>query len=74
MPRDNPGSLKPQQYAQVMAYLLAVNCYPAGNRKFPTESTPKLKQTPVEPQTKSANAPNGTCKLEQSAQTTGAKK
>jgi quinoprotein glucose dehydrogenase len=30
MPEDNPGSLKPQQYADVIAYFLELNGYPAG--------------------------------------------
>jgi hypothetical protein len=35
MPMDAPASLTPKQYAAVIAYLLAVNCYPAGNTLFP---------------------------------------
>ncbi len=30
MPADNPGGLKPQDYADIIAYLLKVNTYPAG--------------------------------------------
>ncbi|HXG89203.1 MAG TPA: cytochrome c [Vicinamibacterales bacterium] len=30
MPEDNPGSLKPQQYADVLAYFLRLNKFPAG--------------------------------------------
>jgi mono/diheme cytochrome c family protein len=30
MPEDNPGSLKPEQYADVVAYFLQLNGYPAG--------------------------------------------
>jgi mono/diheme cytochrome c family protein len=30
MPEDNPGSLKPQEYADVLAYFLQLNKYPAG--------------------------------------------
>jgi mono/diheme cytochrome c family protein len=31
MPQDNPGSLTPDQYAAVTAYILQQNNYPAGN-------------------------------------------
>lgn len=30
MPEDNPGSLQPQQYADVLAYFLQLNAYPTG--------------------------------------------
>lgn len=30
MPEDNPGVLKPQQYADILAYFLELNDYPAG--------------------------------------------
>jgi mono/diheme cytochrome c family protein len=30
MPEDNPGSLKPQQYADVISYFLRLNEFPAG--------------------------------------------
>jgi polar amino acid transport system substrate-binding protein len=42
MPRSNPGSLSQRQYSDVLAYLLAVNCFPAGQSRFPTKTTPKL--------------------------------
>ena len=35
MPFSNPGSLTPKQYADVMAFLLASSCYPAGTKLFP---------------------------------------
>ncbi|HTZ55671.1 MAG TPA: cytochrome c [Candidatus Acidoferrum sp.] len=35
MPFSNPGSLTPTQYADVMAFLLASSCYPAGPNPFP---------------------------------------
>jgi hypothetical protein len=34
MPDDNPGSLAPQQYADVIAYLLKVNGYPDGSTEL----------------------------------------
>jgi mono/diheme cytochrome c family protein len=30
MPMDNPGSLKPEEYADILAYFLSINGYPAG--------------------------------------------
>ena len=35
MPFNNPGSLDPAQYADVIAYLLASNCYAGGSTPFP---------------------------------------
>ncbi len=34
MPEDNPGSLKPQQYADVVAYFLKLNGYLAGKEEL----------------------------------------
>lgn len=34
MPEDNPGSLKPQQYADVVAYFLELNEYPVGTAEL----------------------------------------
>ena len=34
MPEDNPGSLKPQQYADLVAYFLQLNKYPAGQEEL----------------------------------------
>jgi len=31
MPEDNPGSLKRSEYVDVIAYILAINAYPAGD-------------------------------------------
>ena len=30
MPEDNPGSLKQQEYADILAYFLSLNAYPPG--------------------------------------------
>lgn len=35
MPFNDPGALSPKQYADVIAYLLAANCYTAGKAPFP---------------------------------------
>ena len=37
MPSSAPGSLMPEQYADVMAYLLSVNKYPAGAAEIPKD-------------------------------------
>jgi mono/diheme cytochrome c family protein len=34
MPLDQPGSLRPPQYAEVLAYVLSVNGYPAGRTEL----------------------------------------
>ncbi|MGD0052760.1 MAG: c-type cytochrome [Vulcanimicrobiaceae bacterium] len=63
MPFSNPGSLTPRQYANVMAFLLAANCYPAGKTSFPTADSPtfaKIKLGPI-PHAKPTNPKLGTC-------------
>jgi mono/diheme cytochrome c family protein len=35
MPEDNPGGLKPQQYADIVSYLLRLNGFPAGSEELP---------------------------------------
>jgi len=37
MPEDNPGSLKKEEYADVIAYLLKLNNFPAGESDLPTD-------------------------------------
>ena len=37
MPEDNPGSMKPAEYADVIAYLLRLNNFPAGSAELPTD-------------------------------------
>ncbi len=34
MPMDSPGSLKPQEYADIIAYFLSINDYPAGKTEL----------------------------------------
>jgi cytochrome c5 len=36
MPQSEPGSLFPEDYAAVVAYMLSMNGVPAGNRELPT--------------------------------------
>ena len=37
MPEDNPGSLKKEEYADVIAYLLKLNNFPAGETELPID-------------------------------------
>ena len=39
MPLDNPAGLTATQYAAVLAYLLASNCYPAGVTAYPSDGS-----------------------------------
>ena len=38
MPADGPESLKPEEYAAIVAYLFSVNKYPAGEAELPTDA------------------------------------
>ena len=38
MPEDNPGSLKPEQYADILAFFLKLNEYPEGKEELPSEA------------------------------------
>jgi mono/diheme cytochrome c family protein len=40
MPFDSPGSLTPAQYADVLAYVLSANKYPAGDKELDKEPAP----------------------------------
>ncbi len=35
MPEDNPGSLKPQEYGDIIAYFLHLNEFPTGEAELP---------------------------------------
>jgi mono/diheme cytochrome c family protein len=37
MPEDDPGGLKKEEYADVIAYLLKLNNFPAGEAELPTD-------------------------------------
>jgi mono/diheme cytochrome c family protein len=38
MPSNAPGTLTPEQYADVMSFVLSVNKYPAGQTELPTDA------------------------------------
>ena len=39
MPKNEPGSLEPEQYADLVAYLLKLNQMPVGPTELPTDTT-----------------------------------
>jgi mono/diheme cytochrome c family protein len=51
MPADAPGTMTPQQTCDVMAYVLKLNKYPAGQTELPTEVA-ALKNIKIEDQQK----------------------
>ena len=63
MPRNAPATLSPTDSADVMAYLLASSCYPAGTKPFPSADDPSfanIKLGPVPGQHPGQNA-KGVC-------------
>ncbi len=40
MPKMEPGTLEPEEYAQVVAYILKINGAPAGTRPLPADIEP----------------------------------
>jgi mono/diheme cytochrome c family protein len=66
MPLNSAASLTPSQYADVMAFLLASDCYPAGSTPFPVAGEPSftsLKLGPV-PGVHPGENSFGVCKVE----------
>ena len=63
MPLSAPGSLKPEQYADVMAYLLASDCYPSSGKQFPTSAPPSFAKIQIQPlsSTPAGADKNGVC-------------
>ena len=43
MPKNDPGSLEPEEYAQVIAYILKINGAPAGKTVLPADMAPLAK-------------------------------
>lgn len=39
MPKNEPGSLAPEQYADLLAYILKLNQMPVGKTELPTDTT-----------------------------------
>ena len=59
MPEDNPGSLKKEEYADVIAYLLKLNNFPAGESDLPTDKD-ALSAILMEKPTAALQSPNTT--------------
>ena len=38
MPKNEPGSLTPEEYAQAVAYILKMNGFPAGDEELPSDT------------------------------------
>ncbi len=49
MPFNAPASLSPTEYADVLAFLLASDCYPAGSTPFPTADDPTFASVKLGP-------------------------
>jgi mono/diheme cytochrome c family protein len=47
MPFDNPGGLMPAQYADIVAYMLSANKFPAGDKELSSE-LPALQQITID--------------------------
>jgi cytochrome c5 len=47
MPKNDPGSLDPEEYVQVIAYMLRINGAPAGKAPLPAAAAP-LKKIKIE--------------------------
>ena len=66
MPMNAAHSLSPDAYASVMGYLLASNCYPAGDKPFPKDDDPsfaKIKLAPVTGPPPTPRDAKGVCKV-----------
>lgn len=63
MPFNDPASLSDTQYADVMAYLLAANCFPSGNRTFPDHATAAISNVKIHVPEHPSGTPNdrGVC-------------
>lgn len=48
MPEGDPGSLKPEEYASILAFFLKESGYPEGERDLPAD-LPALKKIRIEP-------------------------
>lgn len=55
MPQDSPGRLKPEEYADIVAYMLRLNGYQAGEVELPADAE-RLRQMRIAP-TPTSGAP-----------------
>lgn len=65
MPLNDPASLQPTEYADVMAYLLAANCFPTGNTEYPSSPGDNFGSQPLTAPAHPAGTPdaNGVCSV-----------
>jgi hypothetical protein len=56
MPKNDPGSLAPEDVADVMAYLLKMNAMPVGPAELPAD-VDSLKPIRIEPKAKRPTPP-----------------
>ncbi len=49
MPFNAPGELSPKQYSDVLAFLLASNCFPSGNKPFPQHDEDRFNKIQLKP-------------------------
>jgi hypothetical protein len=56
MPKNDPGSLAPDDVADVMAYLLKMNAMPVGPNELPAD-VDSLRKYRIEPKSKSTTPP-----------------
>lgn len=56
MPKEEPGTLEPKEYAQVVAYLLKINGAPAGKAELPAD-VEALKKIRISMPAQRSNAP-----------------
>jgi cytochrome c len=66
MPLNSPSSLTPTDDADLMAFLLASNCYPAGTTPFPSGEDPAFANVKLGPVPGTPNGQNaaGVCKID----------
>lgn len=66
MPFNDPASLSDTDYANVIAFLLASNCFAAGGRKFPEASSPALAKIKISAPSHPSGTPDagGVCAVQ----------
>jgi mono/diheme cytochrome c family protein len=70
MPKNDPGSLNPEQYAEVVAYLLKMNAMPAGTTELLADSS-VLAQIRIELPKASASTPTRKAQAKSPTRTKG---
>lgn len=65
MPFNDPGALKPDEYAKLMSFLLAANCFPAGKTPYPSDPGDSFGTVKINVPAHPAGKPNakGVCEV-----------